>query len=77
MLSNGGVAYGTYDDAGFAVEREGATRRINSDGTARGEADGTLATSVPEDGRPDRRGQASTGDFRLPFPASLPSHPAR
>jgi DNA adenine methylase len=62
VLSNSGVMYELYDDAGFHVEREGATRSINSDETARGEVDEIIATNVPEDDRAER-GQASIADF--------------
>jgi DNA adenine methylase len=62
VLSNSGVMYGMYDDSGFYVEREGATRSINSDETARGEVDEIIATNVAEDDRADR-GQASIADF--------------
>ncbi len=51
-----------YDDAGFHVEKEGATRSINSDETARGEVDEIIATNVPEDER-ETQGQASIADF--------------
>ncbi|MGK2230593.1 MAG: DNA adenine methylase, partial [Methanobacteriota archaeon] len=37
ILSNSGVTYNMYDEVGFRVEVEGATRSINSDGTNRGE----------------------------------------
>jgi len=62
VLSNSGVMYEMYDDAGFIVEKEGATRSINSDGTSRGEVDEILATNVPEDQR-EEKGQASIVDF--------------
>ena len=62
VLSNSGVMYDLYDDAGFYVEKEGATRSINSDETARGEVDEIIATNVPEDER-EERGQASIADF--------------
>ena len=62
VLSNSGVMYEPYDDAGFRVEREGATRSINSDETARDEVDEILATNVPE-GEREGRGQASIADF--------------
>jgi len=57
VLSNSGVTYDRYDEAGFFVEREGATRAINSDASARGEVDEIVATNVPEDERhgPDQR----------------------
>lgn len=49
VLSNSGVMFDRYDDAGFTVETEGATRSINSDETARGEVDEIIATNVPAD----------------------------
>ena len=52
VLSNSGVTYDAYAKAGFHVDREGATRSINSDATARGEVDEIIATNVP----PERRG---------------------
>lgn len=62
ILSNSGVMYELYDDAGFLVEKEGATRSINSDETARGEVDEIIATNVPEEER-GAHGQASIADF--------------
>ena len=62
VLSNSGVMYAMYDDAGFHVEKEGATRSINSDETARGEVDEIIATNAPENER-EGRGQASIADF--------------
>lgn len=62
VLSNSGVMYEMYDDAGFHVETEGATRSINSDETARGEVDEIVATNVPESDR-EETGQASIADF--------------
>jgi DNA adenine methylase len=61
VLSNSGVTYDLYDDAGFAVETVGATRAINSDETARGEVEEVIATNVPE-GRRAGRGQAGIAD---------------
>ncbi|QLH83188.1 DNA adenine methylase [Halosimplex pelagicum] len=57
VLSNSGVTYDRYDEAGFFVEREGATRAINSDASSRGEVDEIVATNVPEGERrgPDQR----------------------
>lgn len=63
VLSNSAVMFDLYDEAGFLVEREGATRSINSDETARGEVDEIIATNVPEDERQDAPGQASIADF--------------
>jgi len=62
VLSNSGVAFELYDEAGFDVEREGATRSINSDESARGEVDEIIATNVGRERR-GRPGQASIGDF--------------
>jgi len=58
ILSNSGVMYDMYDDAGFFVEKEGATRAINSDANNRDEVDEIVATNVPED---DRRGELQKG----------------
>ena len=55
VLSNSGVMYDAYADAGFYVEREGATRAINSDASSRGEVDEIVATTVP----PEERGGAA------------------
>jgi DNA adenine methylase len=62
VLSNSGVTYDRYDEAGFAVDREGATRAINSDASSRGEVDEIIATNVPER---ERRGpdQAALDDY--------------
>jgi DNA adenine methylase len=51
VLSNSAVMFDLYDEAGFIVEREGATRSINSDETARGEVDEIIATNVSESDR--------------------------
>jgi len=63
VLSNSGVMFDLYDDTGFYVEREGATRSINSDETSRGEVDEIIATNVPEKKRRDREEQASLADY--------------
>jgi len=62
ILSNSGIMYEMYDDAGFYVETEGATRAINSDATSRGEVDEIIATNVPPE---EQRGslQAGLSDF--------------
>ena len=62
VLSNSGVTYDLYDDAGFFVETEAATRNINSDETARGAVDEIIATNVPPAERATDE-QASIGDF--------------
>jgi DNA adenine methylase len=53
ILSNSGVMYDFYDEAGFHVETEGATRSINSDGENRDEVDEIIATNVPPSDRTD------------------------
>jgi len=62
ILSNSGVMFEMYDDAGFQVEIEGATRAINSDGDNRGEVDEIIATNVPLDER-QKVGQQGLVDF--------------
>lgn len=62
ILSNSGVMYDMYDDAGFHVEIEGATRAINSDSQNRDEVDEIIATSVPESARQEA-GQKSIAEF--------------
>lgn len=69
ILSNSGVMYDRYEDAGFHVEIEGATRAINSDADNRGEVEEIIATSVsPEDrvtGRADIiPGKTSLSEFQ-------------
>lgn len=51
IVSNSGVTYGMYDEAGFYVDVEGATRSINSDGDSRDEVNEIIATNVPRDDR--------------------------
>jgi DNA adenine methylase len=63
ILSNSGVMFELYDDAGFIVEREGATRSINSDETARGEVDEIIATNVPNAEREELAEQTSFADL--------------
>lgn len=62
ILSNSGVMYDMYDDAGFFVEKEGATRAINSDATNRDEVDEIIATNVPESER-QSAGQRTIAEF--------------
>jgi len=62
ILSNSGVMYEMYDDAGFYVEVEGATRAISSDGDNRGEVDEIIATNVPPEQR-QQAGQKGLADF--------------
>lgn len=62
ILSNSGVMYEIYDEAGFHVEVEGATRSINSDGDNRDEVDEIIATNIsPEERR--KAGQQGLADF--------------
>lgn len=62
ILSNSGVMYETYDEAGFHVEVEGATRAINSDAENRDEVDEIIATNVrPAERR--RAGQQGLADY--------------
>lgn len=63
ILSNSGVMYEMYEEAGFAVETEGATRAINSDGDNRDEVDEIVATNVPQSAR-SRAGQREIVDFQ-------------
>lgn len=63
ILSNSGVMYDLYDEAGFFVEKEGATRSINSDETARGEVNEIIATNVSEEIRQNCPTQTSIIDF--------------
>lgn len=63
ILSNSGVMFEMYDDAGFHVDVEGATRAINSDADNRDEVDEIIATNVPERER-GTRGQVSLGNFK-------------
>ncbi|WP_280586776.1 DNA adenine methylase [Halorubrum sp. Boch-26] len=51
VLSNSGVMYAPYEDAGFHVDIEGATRAINSDADGRDAVDEIVATNVPPDER--------------------------
>lgn len=62
ILSNSGVMYDMYDEAGFSVEIEGATRAINSDGENRDEVDEIIATNVSKDERCGRL-QKGLADF--------------
>lgn len=62
ILSNSGVMYDRYDEAGFFVDIEGATRAINSDGDNRGEVDEIIATNVPAEKR-QKVGQQGLGSF--------------
>lgn len=62
ILSNSGVMYEMYDEAGFYVEVEGATRAINSDAENRDEVDEIIATNIPPNER-RRAGQQGLADF--------------
>lgn len=62
VLSNSGVTYDLYEEAGFYVDIEGATRAINSDGENRDEVDEIIATNVPPEDRATHGQQAIT-DF--------------
>jgi len=62
ILSNSGVMFEMYDEAGFLVEREGATRAINSDADNRGEVDEVIVTNVQPDQRREA-GQQTITDF--------------
>lgn len=62
ILSNSGVMFEMYDDAGFHVETEGATRAINSDADNRDEVDEIIATNVAPEDRGDR-GQMKLGNY--------------
>ncbi|MFC4405426.1 DNA adenine methylase [Haloarchaeobius iranensis] len=53
ILSNSGVMFEMYDEAGFHVETEGATRAINSDADNRDEVDEIIATNVAPEERGD------------------------
>ncbi len=54
ILSNSGVMFERYDNAGFRVETEGATRAINSDADNRDEVDEVIATNVAPEDRSER-----------------------
>ncbi|VTT85748.1 Methyl-directed repair DNA adenine methylase [Halorubrum sp. DM2] len=62
VLSNSGVMYDAYADAGFRVDREDATRSINSDADNRDAVDEIVATNVPPAERRER-GQRELPDF--------------
>jgi DNA adenine methylase len=51
VVSNSGVMYEPYADAGLHVDVEGATRAINSDPDNRDAVDEIVATNVPPDQR--------------------------
>jgi DNA adenine methylase len=62
ILSNSGVMFEMYDEAGFHVEVEGATRAINSDADNRDEVDEIIATNVAPEERGDQ-GQTKLGNY--------------
>lgn len=62
ILSNSGVMYDFYDEAGFYVGTEGATRAINSDATNRGTVDEIIATNVDPKKRQEY-GRQTLNDF--------------
>lgn len=62
ILSNSGVMFEMYDDAGFYVETEGATRAINSDAANRDKVDEIIATNIAPEERGDR-GQMKLGNY--------------
>jgi DNA adenine methylase len=47
IMSNSGVMYDRYEEAGFHVDIEGATRAINSDASNRDEVEEIIATNIP------------------------------
>lgn len=63
ILSNSGVMFDRYEEAGFHVDIEGATRAINSDATNRGEVDEIIATNIPPENR-NQEGQQELVDFK-------------
>ncbi len=62
VLSNSGVMYEPYTEAGFFVDHESATRAINSDADGRDEVDEIVATNVPPDER-EATGQRELSGF--------------
>ena len=62
VLSNSGVMHEPYAEAGFRVDREGATRAINSDAGNRDEVDEIVATNVPP-GERRAAGQRDLAEF--------------
>jgi DNA adenine methylase len=62
LVSNSGVTYDRYVEAGFHVDTVDATRAINSDGDGREAVDEVIATNVPASDRRDV-GQRSLSTF--------------
>jgi DNA adenine methylase len=54
--------YEMYDEVGFHVEKEGATRAINSDASNRDEVEEIIATNIPPNKR-QQAGQQGLADF--------------
>ena len=54
VVSNSGVMYDRYEEAGFYVDLKGVSRSINCDASNRGEVDEVIATNVPPG---ERRGR--------------------
>jgi DNA adenine methylase len=71
IISNSGVMYDFYDEAGFDSGIEGAIRSINSDADNRGEVEEIIATSVAEDERVSGRDAVVSPKRRDPKNASL------
>jgi len=61
VLSNSGVMYEPYADAGFRVDREDGTRAINSDADGRDAVDEIVATNVPPERCRDERQRELSG----------------
>lgn len=64
ILSNSGVMYEMYDEAGFHVDIVGATRAINSDAENRDEVNEIIATNIPPEEQ-QSAGQQELADFNL------------
>ncbi|MFD1569401.1 DNA adenine methylase [Halorubrum laminariae] len=62
VVSNSGVMYEPYAEAGFHVDVEDATRAINSDGDNRDAVDEIVATNVPPSDRRES-GQSELPEF--------------
>lgn len=62
ILSNSGIMYERYDEAGLYVETEGAIRAINSDEENRDEVEEVIATNVPPEDR-EKRKQTKLGGY--------------
>lgn len=62
ILSNSGVMYEMYTDAGFHVDTVGATRAINSDAENRDKVNEIIATNIPPE-KQQSAGQQELADF--------------